>query len=364
MKAVAVKEFQPLKGTKVLDFSHVVAGPLATFYLQQLGADVVKVENRAGGDVLRSGKNPVSFVALNAGKRCVPLDLANTKDSAEAMRLALEADVVVDSLRPGVLARHGLGEAALRAVNTRLVYCSISGYGERGTWSGRPAYDHVIQAATGMTLLAGQEGEGPIKTGFPVVDVATGILAAFGIVAALRERDRTGEGCFIDASMAAAAMQLMYPLACTALTEGISPPRVGNQGFSGSPAADLFEAADGWVAMGANTPRQLFALLGLLGREDVGQDISIFPDSLRCDTSGFVRTADGAKLRTELGSAIRGWHAAELESRCAAAGVPCARVRTIAEFASDAVQHDAIGTLKLNDFGCEAISPGLGFRVR
>ncbi|HSV80794.1 MAG TPA: CoA transferase, partial [Ramlibacter sp.] len=257
-----MKVFQPLQGVKVLDFSHVVAGPLATLYLVQLGAEVVKVENRHGGDVMRTGKSPVSFVALNAGKRCVALDLADAGDRAEAMRLALEADVVVDNLRPGALARHGLGEAQLRTANRRLVYCSISGYGERGPWSGRPAYDHVIQAATGMTLLAGLDGDGPIKTGFPVIDTATGILAAFGIVAALRERDRTGEGCFIDASMTAAAMQLMYPLACTALTEGTSPPRVGNQGFSGSPAADLFQAADGWVAMGANTPRQLLALLG------------------------------------------------------------------------------------------------------
>jgi len=359
-----VKEFQPLKGVKVLDFSHVVAGPLATFYLQQLGAEVVKVENRGGGDVMRRGRSPVSFIALNAGKRCVPLDLANAQDHAQALQLALDADVVVDNLRPGVLARHGLGESALRAADPRLVYCSISGYGERGPWSGRPAYDHVIQAATGMAMLAGQEGDGPIKTGFPVVDTATGMVAALGIIAALRERDRTGEGCFVDVSMAAAAMLLMYPLACTALTEGVSPPRVGNQGFSGSPAADLFEAADGWIAMGANTPRQLLALLALLGREDIRRDTAIFPETLNSETTGFVRTDNGAKLRAELASAIRGWRAADLEARCAADGVPCARVRTIAEFAAEAAQHEAIETVRLRDFGGEAVSPGLGFRVR
>ncbi len=358
-------EFQPLKGIRVLDFSHVVAGPLATWYLRQLGADVVKVESRNGGDVMRRGKSLVSFVALNAGKRCIELDLADARDREEAVRLALGSDVLVDNLKPGALERHGLGEAVLRAANPRLVYCSNSGYGERGPWRGRPAYDHVIQAATGMTLLAGEEGDEPIKTGFPVVDAAAGILAAFGIVAALRERDRTGMGCFVDASMTAAAMQLMYPLACTALTEERSPPRVGNRGFSGSPAADLFPTADGWVAMGANTPRQLLALLALLGREHVARDPAIFPQPLDAGAPpSFLRPADGAALRGELASAIAAWQAADLETRCEAAGVPCARVRSIAEFAREAVRNDALGTVRLQDFEGEAVSPGLGFRVR
>jgi crotonobetainyl-CoA:carnitine CoA-transferase CaiB-like acyl-CoA transferase len=360
-----VNDFHPLKGIKVLDFSHVVAGPLCTFYLQQLGAEVVKVENRHGGDVMRRGKSLLSFVALNAGKHCIALDLQDRQDRDQAIHLALQSDVVVDNLRPGALARRGLGEATLRAANPRLVVCSISGYGERGPWKDRPAYDHVIQAATGMTLLAGEEGDAPIKTGFPVVDAATGILAAFGIVSALRERDRTGHGCFIDASMTAAAMQLMYPLACTALTEGAAPPRMGNRGFSGSPAADLFQTADGWVAMGANTPRQLLALLALLGREDIATDATIFPERPDPEApAGFLRAAEPERLRAELAASIRDWRAAELEERCASAGVPCARVRTIAEFTTEAVRHDALATLALDGFGGQAVSPGLGFRVR
>lgn len=360
-----MKQFQPLAGVKVLDFSHVVAGPLATFYLLQLGAEVMKVENRAGGDVMRSGRSLVSFVALNAGKRCIPLDLADPADQELAVRLALECDVVVDNLKPGGLARHGLGEGALRDVKSSLIYCSISGYGQQGPWRSRPAYDHVIQAATGMTLLAGREGEDPIKTGFPVVDAATGMQAALAIVSALRERDRTGQGCFLDVSMTGAAMQLMYPLSSTALTDGTSPSRVGNQGYSGSPAADLFQAADGWIALGANTPRQFLAFLQLIGREDIRADRRFFPQEPDAGAAaGFLRAEDAPALRSELAAAIRGWRASELEERCAAAGVPCARVRTISEFATEAVQHDAVATLPLNDFGATAVSPGLGFRIR
>jgi crotonobetainyl-CoA:carnitine CoA-transferase CaiB-like acyl-CoA transferase len=360
-----VNHFKPLTGIKVLDFSHVVAGPLATFYLCQLGAEVVKVESPNGGDIMRRGRSPISFVALNADKKCVALDLKDPEDRAQAMRLASESDVVVDNLRPGALAGHGLGEAVLRQADPRLVYCSISGYGERGPWKARPAYDHVIQAATGMTLLAGEDGAAPIKTGFPVVDAAAGILAALGIVCALRERDRTGQGAFIDASMTGAAMQLMYPLACTALTEGTSPPRVGNRGYSGGPGADLFQAADGWVAIGANTPRQLRALLRLLEREDLADDRSIFPESLESRSPPtFVRSTDGPGLHEALVHAIGGWRAADLEARCDAIRVPCARVRTISEFAGEALQHDALATMTLRDFGAEAVSPGLGFRVR
>ena len=360
-----MNDFRPLAGIRVLDFSHVIAGPLATFYLAQMGAEVVKVENRRGGDVMRRSKNPGAFVALNAGKSELALDLADPADLEQAVVLARQVDVLVDSLRPGALVRRGLGYEALREANPRLVYCSISGYGHNGAWHDRSAYDHVVQAATGMMLMAGKEGDPPIKTGFPVVDAATGMLAALAIVAVLRERDATGRGRFIDAAMTAAAMQLMYPFACTALTDGSVPPRIGNQGYSGSPAADLFETRDGWVATGANTPRQLMALLGVLGRAEIGRDPAYFERPLDADVPvEFLRARDPLRLRAELVAAIGRWYAVELEAACAGVGVPCARVRTIAEFASEAQAHDALGTLRLSDPQCEVTSPGLGFRVR
>ena len=157
------------------------------------------------------------------------------------LALAREADVLVDNYRPGVLERKGLGYDAVRALNPRIVYCAISGYGHSDpARRERGAYDHVIQALTGMTMLAGEEGDPPLKIGFPVVDAATGILGALAVVTALRERDRTGRGCFLDVSMWASALQLMYPFACDTLTTGQDIARVGNKGFSGSPAADTF----------------------------------------------------------------------------------------------------------------------------
>ena len=360
-----MEAFRPLSGIRVVDFSHVIAGPLATFYLAQLGAEVVKVENRRGGDVMRRGDSLLSFVALNAGKQELALDLADPADRDQALALAREADVLVDSLRPGALERHGLGDEALRKANPRLIYCSISGYGRDGPWQGRSAYDHVIQAATGMMLMAGLEGEPPIKTGFPVVDAATGMLAALAIVSALRERDATGKGRFIDVAMTAAAMQLMYTFSCAALTEGSTPPRIGNQGYSGSPAANLFQARDGWVATGANTPRQLIALLGVLGRPDIGRDPACFEQPLDADAPAeFLRAKDPLRLQSELAAAIRVWGGAELEDACGGVGVPCARVRTIAEFSGEALAHNALGTLRLSGQGCDVTSPGLGFRVR
>ncbi|MBN3826892.1 CoA transferase [Burkholderia sp. Ac-20384] len=356
--------FKPLAGIRVLDFTHVIAGPLATFHLAQLGAEVVKIENRNGGDVMRRGNGRMGFVALNAGKRSIELDLSDAGDRDQALELAREADVLVDSLRPGVLDRFGLGDGPLRALNPGLVYCAISGWGNTGAWRDRPAYDHVVQAATGMTLMAGREGEPPVKTGFPVVDAGTGLVAAMAILAALRERDTTGLGRYLDVSMTGAALQLMYPFACQALTGRVAPPRVGNQGYSGSPAADLFATQDGWVALGANTPRQLAAALGVLGRADIARDPRYFDPPL--DAGGpaaFLRASDPAALRDALATAIREWRAADLEAACAGVGVACAKVRTIVEFVDDAMNHDALESVMLSDGDCSVLSPGLGYRV-
>lgn len=357
-------DFHPLAGIRVLDFSHVIAGPLATFYLARLGATVIKVENRDGGDVMRRGRGMQSFVALNAGKESLALDLRDAADREHALALARQSDVLVDSLRPGVLDRHGLGAEALRTANPRLVYCAISGFGRRGPWTDRPAYDHVVQAATGMAMMAGREGDGPIKTGFPVVDAASGILAALAIVATLRERDATGHGRFIDVAMTAAAMQLMYPMACTALTDGSSPGRVGNQGYSGSPAADMFQTRDGWIALGANTPRQFLALLRVLDRPALASDPACFEQPLSADAPAeFLRAKDPARLQAALAEAIASWSAQALEIACAQANVPAAQVRTIAEFAAEARTNDGLGLFEMGEGDTRVTSPGLGFRV-
>ena len=357
--------FLPLAGVRVLDFSHVIAGPLATFYLAQMGADVVKIEKPAGGDVLRrSERGPSAFLSLNGGKRCVALDFRTEEGRAEILAMARDADVFVDNFRPGSLERHGLGYEAIRAVNPRIVYCSISGFGRTGPWADRPAYDHVVQAMTGMAMMGGVEGDDPIKTGFPVVDAATGMLGALAIVSALHQRNRDGRSILLDVSMAAASMQLMYSYAVEALTKGVSPRRVGNQGYSGSPAADFFRTRDGWIALGANTPAQFARLLEVLELGELAADPALFDGAAEPgEQVSFLRAKDPVLLKSRLRERIAGWEAARLEQRLAQAGVPASKVRSVAEFAADAVASGALEPVVLKDGEDSATVPGLGFRA-
>ncbi|GJG94133.1 CoA transferase [Cupriavidus pauculus] len=363
----ADQSFAPLSGVRVLDFSHVIAGPLATFYLAQLGATVLKMENANGGDVMRrSEKGRQGFVALNAGKESHTVDLGNEVDHARALALASSCDVVVDNLRPGVLERFGLGFEAIRKVNPRVVYCTISGYGRSSAdVASRPAYDHVIQAATGMAFMAGTENDPPIKTGFPVVDAATAMQAALAILAGLRERDRNNCAVQLDVSMTGAAMQLMYSFACEALTNGTSPARVGNQGYSGSPAADFFSTQDGWIALGANTPRQLIRLLEVLDLVHVASDPAFFVEPLDQDSpASFVRSVDPERLKAVLAGRLKSMTAEHLEAQLALCGVPAAKVQKLGEFATESMRREHMSTVVLQGEDATVISPGLGFGVR
>lgn len=364
------ENFAPLSGVKVLDFSHVIAGPLASFYLAQLGATVIKVEGREGDVMRNTPRGAQAYAALNHGKQSLRLDLNDAAQKQHALKLAAETDILLDNLRPGALEKHGLGPAAMLTVNPKLIYCSVSGFGRAGSGSdanplaGRPAYDHVVQAATGMALMAGNENDPPIKVGFPAIDAATGLLAAFAMLAGLRERDRIGRGMLLDISMSNAALQLMYPFACEALTSGSTPPRVGNQGYSGSPAADLFETSDGWIAIGANKPKHVAALLRALKLDDIAADRTVFPDGLAIGgPASFARAADPAKLKAALAEALRGQQAAALEEALAAHGVPVARLRKLGEFASELRAMPGSCAVQLGEGEASSWSPGLGFGV-
>eukprot|EP01036_Dinobryon_divergens_P051159 gene51159-68484_t len=190
--------------------------------------------------------------------------------SSERARNALRGGPsLFDACRIGVVLRTVVFVEAVVAIATLFVVSTPT--------------EWLVQAATGMMLMGGQEGDGPVKTGFPLVDAATAMMAALAIVSALRERDQTGFGRFIDVPMTGAALQLMYPMACAALTYGRAPPRVGNQEFSGSPASDVFDTADGPLALGANTPRQFISLLGVLGCPEWAHDPALFEAPLQVD---------------------------------------------------------------------------------
>lgn len=357
-------DFRPLNGVTVLDFSHVIAGPLASFHLARLGATVIKVEG-ADGDVMRhTARGMQTYTALNAGKQTLQLDLRDPAQLQAARDLAEKADILLDNLRPGVLDRFGLDYPSMQTLNPRIVYCSVSGFGRQGAWADRPAYDHVIQAMTGMMMLAGTEQDPPIKVGFPAVDAVAGLLAAFAMLAGLRERDRTGKGMLLDVSMIGAAMQLMYPFTCETLTNGASPPRLGNQGYSGSPAADLFECQDGWIAIGANKPQHVASLLDILGLTELAHDKAIFPDGLPLDgPASFARAADPARFKQVVAAKMRGWQADALEAALAVARVPVSRVRRLHEFAAAFKADPPFALQALGEPDAAVLSPGLGFRI-
>lgn len=343
-----------LHGVVVLDFSHVIAGPFATYYLAALGARVIKAENPHRGDSMR--RKPHSFEALNHGKEIESIDLETGAGQARAWELFAGCDVVVDNMRPGVLERFGFGEGRLRGKKPGLIHCAISGYGRRGDWASRPTYDHVVQAASGMTLLAGNAQDGPIKVGFPVIDSATGMLAALAIIAAIRRRDLTGEGESIDVSMLGAALQLMYPMTVETMATGTPPPRVGNVGYSGSPGADTVNCADGLLALGANTPQQLLSLATVLGIREKVEPL------LDGQTRGFVDARNSAAVRDLISAAAASRSARELEHSLNAAKVPAALVRDLGEAVRDAEQLGVIEPWSLPGTTSVRV-PGLGFRA-
>ncbi|MDB5828105.1 MAG: L-carnitine dehydratase/bile acid-inducible protein [Variovorax sp.] len=372
---------KPLEGVRVLDMSHVIAGPLASLYLAQLGAEVIKIEAPQGGDVMRASKGsaaadegdtPAGFAALNAGKLSLAVDI-RTPEGADAVRaLARTVDVFIENFRPGVVAKYGLGYDAIREINPDVVYCSISGYGQEGEWSRRGAYDHVVQALTGMMMMSGDSDDAPpLKVGFPVIDVAVGMLGALSIVAAVHRRSREPEGArgqYIDASMVQAALMLMYPNASSFLTHRTEPKRVGNRGYTGSPTADTYRCADGWLATAANTPAQFRKLSAVIGLEALcSDDRALDLASFNAPGGGFVIARDLPYVQQCFRDAFATRSAADMEMQLNAVGVPAARVRKLGEFLDEVQAGNGIAlrvTSHVQQAGSAVRTPGLGFSYR
>lgn len=363
---------KPLEGVRVLDLSHVIAGPMASFYLAQLGAEVIKIEPPGSGEVMRAnrpgadeGDTPTGYVALNAGKRSLALDI-RTREGADIVRaLVLTADVFIENFRPGVVARHGLDYETVKALKPDIIYCSISGYGQQGEWSGRGAYDHVVQALTGMMMMSGDsEEQPPVKVGFPAIDVAVGMLGSLSITAALHRRGRDGVGQYIDASMVQASLMLMYPNASAFLSNGTETKRVGNRGYTGSPTADTYRCADGWLATAANTPAQFRKLTQVLGLEALCDDgAALDLESFNAPGGGFVIARDLEYLRARFNAAFLQCSASAMEAALNAVGVPAARVRRLGEFLRETDGTDRV-TLPISAFRQDTQvvrTPGLGF---
>ena len=325
---------QPLEGIRVADFSHIMAGPYATHLLRLLGAEIIKIEAPGHGDGFRNyGSNRAydgmapAFIAVNAGKKSISLDLKNPASVEAAQRLIARSDVVVENFRPGVMSRLGLGYAQAQALKSDIIYCSVSGYGQFGPLRDWPAIDNIVQATSGMMSLGGEPGDPPIRVGFPLVDTLTGQTAAFAILAALFRRQRGGPGEYIDVAMMDASLAFMTSAVVPFLVTGQPLERTGNTGYSGQPTAALFEAGDGkLISLGVVQQGQFEALARLLDRGEWLTDPRFStPDLRRANTTA---------LRDELAAALRERPAADWEARMSAAGIPCGMVRTVAEASS------------------------------
>jgi crotonobetainyl-CoA:carnitine CoA-transferase CaiB-like acyl-CoA transferase len=265
-----------LAGVKVLDFSRVLAGPLATMLLGDLGATVTKVEP-PGGDETRHWGPPYDaageatyFQSVNRNKRSVVLDLTDPRDHARARGLALEADVLVENFRPGVLERFDLGYDELHALNPGLVYCSITGFG-RGEGATLPGYDLLIQALGGLMSITGSPDGEPQKVGVALVDVLAGLFAAVGILAALRHREATGEGQRVEVELMSALLAGLVNQASAYTVAGVVPTRMGNQHPSIAPY-ELYDCADGELVLAVGNDRQFGALCQALGVPALADD--------------------------------------------------------------------------------------------
>ncbi len=261
-----------LEGIKVLDLTNVLSGPFTTLHLALLGAEVIKVENPKDGDLARKlGIVPdlnkklmgTSFLAQNCNKKSITLNTKSPEGKEIFRKLVKDADVVVENFRPGVMDRLGLGYKTLAALNPRLIYCAISGFGQTGPDALKPAYDQIIQGLSGEMAVNGDERLNPLRTGFPVCDTVGGLNAAFAVMAALFHRERTGQGQAIDIALLDSIMPLMGWVAANLLIGGEQPALMGNDNFTAAPSG-TFRTQDGHINIAANKQEQWEAVCEVL----------------------------------------------------------------------------------------------------
>jgi len=321
---------RPFEGIRVIDVTHVLAGPFAAYQLAVLGADVIKVEHPdepdqsrgAGTDKELNRRNMgTAFLTQASNKRSITLDLKQEKDRETLKKLVATADVFVENYRPGAFEALGLGYEALSAINPRLIYASFSAFGQNGPRGEQTAYDHVIQASSGIMAMTGTREVNPIKFGSPAVDYATGMTGAFALSAALFQRARTGKGQRIDMAMLDVAMILMSSHLTGYLRNGVHPKPHGNRHPYATNGA--YASKDGLIMLGASNLRQQARLWKLLERPDMVKK------------SNEERDADHARETAVLDEIMRTRTADEWEAFLQARHVPAARVRTMGEALAD-----------------------------
>lgn len=346
-----------LEGIRILDMTNVLAGPFATELLALCGGEVIKIENPSGGDLARKlgcvtklnqELMGTSFLAQNANKKSLTLNLKFEEAKKIFLSLIDTADVLVENFRPGVMDRLGLGYDVLAARNPRLVYCAISGFGQTGPDAHKPAYDQIIQGLSGVMAINGDERLNPLRCGFPVGDTVGGLNAAFAIMAALFHRERTGEGQMVDVALLDSIMPMMGWVAANLLIGDQQPQLMGNDNFTAAPSG-TFRTADGYINIAANQQQQWEDLAAVLGVSSLTTD----PRFQERDT----RKKNRAQLTPLLEATLTTKPTAHWVEALNAKGVPSGAISTLEEaLASPQVAHrgtiatidgDGLGPLKL-----------------
>jgi formyl-CoA transferase len=322
---------KPLAGIRVIDFTQAMAAPFGTMNLADMGADVIKLEPPGTGEPTRELSSvrvrghSATFMTMNRDKRGLTVDLKRPEGVEIVRRLARTADVFVQNYRPGVAERLGLGWDALRAVNPRLVYCAVSGFGATGPYAPRGGYDLIAQGMSGVISVTGEEGA-PAKSGVPLSDLCAGLFAAYGILCALEHRDRTGQGQLVDTSLLEAAMALTVWEAAEYWVTGAAPRPLGSAHRLTAPYQAL-RAADGWFTVGANNDRLFEALARAIERPDLAEDARF--------RTGAGRMEHRAALIEAIEKTTVGQPRAHWLARLERAGVPGGPINDYAEALSD-----------------------------
>jgi crotonobetainyl-CoA:carnitine CoA-transferase CaiB-like acyl-CoA transferase len=351
----------PLSKIKVLDVSQIMAGPFCCMLLGDMGADVIKVETPGAGDQTRrsmgfrlKGDDSGGFLALNRNKRSVEIDLKNPAGLEAFHELVRGADVLVENNRPGVAARLGIDYAVLREINPRLVYASISGFGQTGPWSRRPGLDLIAQAMSGVMSVMGHPDAPPVKASVPIADLGAGLFTAYGILSALMGREHTGQGQFVDASLFETALGLSVWESAEYWGTGEVPVPIGSANRMSAPYQAV-RAADRHFVIGAANPKLWAALCDVIGRTDLLGDPRF--------TDNAARIRNRAALIAEIEAEFARKPAAEWVDALLAAGVPAAPIFNYDEaLASEqAVARDMVLEI---DHPVEGRVKALGFPVK
>ena len=325
----------PLAGVKVVELARILAGPWAGQTLADLGADVLKVEAPEGDDTRRWGPPFIDrdgdhtaayFHATNRGKRSVTVDFRTPEGQETVRRLIADADVVIENFKVGGLAKYGLDHASLSKVNPRLIYCSITGFGQDGPYAHRAGYDFIIQGMAGLMSVTGEPEGQPQKVGVAVTDIFTGVYAATAILAALHQRGTTGQGQHIDMALMDVAASIMANQAMNYLATGVAPQKMGNAHPNLAPYA-VFDCADGWLILATGNDGQYQRLCAVLGLHDMATDPRFATNA--------DRVSNRQAMTERLTAATRSWAKADLLAACEGAGVPAGPINDLAGVFAD-----------------------------